>query len=214
MGSVGSDRCWRTLCRFPNISVHCGRAGNLWSLGHAPVVGPAYSLPARYLNQPEHMNTALDSLAIYLVRVAPALGLGAMMLFLARREPRLRIVLYLALFILLRDAMTPLGLWSFGTQGFFWMRLDSNWRFLVVFGVACLGLSLGVYYLDRENQSLFQWTRGRVSLGALWGIAGAMVVVAPLVVAYQYTAIELRGGRVPIQNIPAILICALLGNLF
>jgi membrane protease YdiL (CAAX protease family) len=160
------------------------------------------------------MHTTLDTLVIYLVRVAPALSLGAMMLFLARREAPLRIVLYLALFILLRDAMTPLGLWSFGTQGFFWMRVHSDSTFLVIFGFACLGLSLGVYYLDGENRPLFQWTRGRVSLGALWGITGALVVVAPLVVVYQYTAIESRGGQVPVQSIPAILVFALLGNLF
>src|SRR6266849_11181439 len=73
-----------------------------------------------------HMITTLDTLAIYFVRVAPGLCLGAMMLFLVRRDSQLRIILYLALFILLRDALTPLGLWSFGTQGFFWMRLHND----------------------------------------------------------------------------------------
>jgi uncharacterized protein len=160
------------------------------------------------------MSPTLETIAIYLGRVAPGLVLGALMLFLARREGRLRIVLYVALFILLRDAMTPLGLWFFGTQGFFWIRLHSDPGFLLVFGVACLGLSLGVYYLDRENQSLFQWTRGKVPPGLLWGIGGAVVVVAPFVAVYQYTDIETRGGPVPFQNIPAILIFSLLGNLF
>jgi hypothetical protein len=59
------------------------------------------------------MNTTLDTIVIYLTRIGPGLILGALMLFLARREARVRIVLYLALFILLRDAMTPLRLWSF-----------------------------------------------------------------------------------------------------
>src|SRR6516165_3835461 len=133
------------------------------------------------------MNTTLDLFVTYLFRVAPGLVLGALMLFLTRREPRLRIVIYLALFILLRDTMTPLGLWSFGTEGFLWIRLHSDPIFLVFFGVACLGVSLSLYYLDRENQSLFRWTRGRVSLGFLWGIGGAVVVVAPLLAVYQYT---------------------------
>src|SRR5438067_10467957 len=135
-----------------------------------------------------------------------------MMLFLARRAPRVRIALYLALFVLLRDAMTPLGLWSFGAQGFFWIRVHRDPGFLVFFGIACLGLSLGLFYLDRDNKSLVQWTQGRVSIGLLWGVAGAVVVVAPLFAVYQYTAIESRGGHVPFQNVPAILVFALLGN--
>jgi len=159
------------------------------------------------------MHPTLETLAIYLARVGPGLIAGAMMLFLARREPRLRIVLYLAIFILLRDAMTPLGLWSFGTQGFFWIRLHTDPWFLVLFGLACLGLSLGVYYLDRDNQSIFQWTRGKVPSGLLWGLGGVVVVVAPFVAVYQHTAIESRGGPVPLQSIPAILVFAMLGNL-
>lgn len=159
------------------------------------------------------MHPTLETLAVYLARVGPGLVLGAMMLFLLRREPRLRIVLYLAIFILLRDAMTPLGLWSFGRQGYFWIRLYPDPWFLVLFGLACLGMSLGVYFLDRENQSLFQWTRGKLPSGLLWGVGGAIVVVAPFVVAYQHTAIESRGSPVPLQNIPAILVFAMLGNL-
>jgi membrane protease YdiL (CAAX protease family) len=159
------------------------------------------------------MDSTLETIAAYFIRVAPGLLLGALMLFLARREPRLRVVIYLALFVLLRDAMTPLGLWSFGPEGFFWIRLSSDPGFLVLFGVASLGLVLAVYFLDRENRSLVRWTRGNVPLGLLGGVAGAVLVVAPLVVLYQYTAIESRGGEVPTRNIPALLVFALLGNL-
>jgi membrane protease YdiL (CAAX protease family) len=159
------------------------------------------------------MSTTLDTFMIYLVRVAPGLILGGMMLIMARREARARIVLYLALFILLRDAMTPLGLWFFGTQGFFWIRLHGDPAFLILFGVGCLGLSLGVYHLDRPNQPLLRWTRRPAPIGLLWGLAGAVVVVAPFVAIYQHTPIQSRGGEVPFQSVPAILVFALLGNL-
>jgi uncharacterized protein len=159
------------------------------------------------------MNPPLETIATYLLRVAPGLILGAMMLFLARREARLRIVIYLAMFILLRDAMTPLGLWSFGTDGFFWIRLHSDPWFLVLFGVGCLGLSLSMYFLDRANRSLFHWTRGPLPIGLLYGIVGAAVVMAPFVVIYRYTPIDSRGGPAPIGNIAAILTFAILGNL-
>jgi membrane protease YdiL (CAAX protease family) len=159
------------------------------------------------------MNPTLDTIATFFVRLAPGLVLGALMLLLARREPRLRIVIYLALFVLVRDAMTPLGLWSFGPEGFFWIRLPRDPGFLIVFGVASLGLTIGVSCLDRANRSLLRWTQGNLSLGLLRGIAGAAVVVAPLVVIYQDTPLEARGGQVPLQNVPAILVFALLGNL-
>jgi membrane protease YdiL (CAAX protease family) len=159
------------------------------------------------------MSPILDTLTAYFARVLPGLALGAAMLVLARRDPRLRIVLYLALFVLLRDAMTPLGLWSFGTQGFFWIRLSSDPVFLVVFGAASLGISLGVYYLDRGNRPLVRWTRGTVSARLLWGVGGAAVVVSPLVAVYQFTPLESRGGPVPTSILPAILVFAVLGNL-
>jgi membrane protease YdiL (CAAX protease family) len=159
------------------------------------------------------MNPTLETFASYFARVAPGLLLGALMLLLARHQPRLRIVIYLALFVLLRDAMTPLGLWSFGTEGFFWIRLARDPVFLVVFGLACAAISVGLYYLDRENRPLFKWTRGSVPVGLAWGLAGALVVVAPLVVVYRFTDINSRGGPVPVELLPALLLFALLGNL-
>jgi membrane protease YdiL (CAAX protease family) len=159
------------------------------------------------------VNPTLELLVTYYARVAPGLVLGALMLFLARHEARLRIVVYLALFILLRDAMTPLGLWSFGDQGLFWIRLPGDPAFMVVFGLSCLGLVLALYGLDRENQTLIRWTRGNLAAGLLWGIGGMVVVAAPMVIAYQYTAIESRGGQVPVEIVPALLVFALLGNL-
>jgi uncharacterized protein len=160
------------------------------------------------------MTPTLETLTTYLTRVGPGLILGALMLFLARRDARLRIVIYLALFVLLRDAMTPLGLWSFGTEGFFWIRLSNDPWFLVVFGLSCLGMSLGLYFCDRENQALIKWTRGKVAAGLLWGSVGVVVAVAPLAVIYHFTPIDVRGGVVPFRNIPAILVFAMLGNLF
>jgi hypothetical protein len=131
------------------------------------------------------MNATLETMTVYSARVAPGL----------------------------REAMTPLGLWSFGRDGFFWIRLDRDPCFLVVFGAACLAISLGLYFLDRENRDLLQWTRGNIPLGLIWGIGGAAVVVAPFAAIYQYTPIDLRGGIVPAKLLPAILAFALLGNL-
>jgi membrane protease YdiL (CAAX protease family) len=76
-----------------------------------------------------------------------------------------------------------------------------------------LAITVALYTLDRENRSLFAWTRGSILAGLLWGIGGALVVVAPCIIAYQFVPIELRGGAVSASLLPAILVFALLGNL-
>lgn len=155
----------------------------------------------------------MDLVLAYLLRIAPGLALGFVLLILTRQQPRLRIIFYLALFILLRDAMTPLRLWSFGSEGFFWLRLRPDPTFLVLFGVSCGVMTVAVYFLDRANQSLFQWTRGPLIPGLLLGLAGALVVVAPMAVLYRFTPIEDRGGSVATSLLPGLIAFAVLGNL-
>jgi CAAX protease family protein len=159
------------------------------------------------------MDATFQAFEQYLARVAPGLVLAALVFALVRRERLLRLVLYVALFIFLRDAMTPLGLWSFGSEGGFWIRLTAPPLFLILFAVACLAISIALFTLDRENRQLFAWRRGRVLPGLIWGIGGALIVTAPCAIAYRFVPIELRGGPVPSSTLPAILVFALLGNL-
>ncbi len=159
------------------------------------------------------MHNILDSVAPYLSRVAPGLVLGSVLLVLARRARRARIVIYLALFVLLRDAMTPLGLWSLGTQGFFWLRLAEDPIFLVAFGLGSLGIVLALTFLDRPNQRHLRWIRQRPVEGGVVGILGSGVVALPLVMIYRSVPIAMRGGSVPVWILPALLVFTLLGNL-
>jgi len=159
------------------------------------------------------MGEVIGIIGSYLIRIAPGLVLGGAVLYFMKGKPHARIVLYVALFILLRDAMTPLGLWSFGREGFFWIRLHPNPLFLIVFGVSCGFISLLLYVLDRYNRDLVQWTRGNVLPGFAAGSAGAAVVTLPLIIIYHYVSIESRGGAVPPVSILPVLIFALLGNL-
>jgi membrane protease YdiL (CAAX protease family) len=157
------------------------------------------------------VNPTLDTLSVYLARVAPGLVLGAAILYLA--PARLRIIVYLMMFVLLRDAMTPLGLWSFGTDGGFWIRLSPDPWIQLLFGVSCLGMALGLYYGDQENRPLVRWWRGRGPLGVLTALAGTVLVAAPLAALSRFVPIETRGGPVPSHLFPTILVFALLGNL-
>ncbi|MFO7917345.1 MAG: CPBP family intramembrane glutamic endopeptidase [Anaerolineae bacterium] len=159
------------------------------------------------------MQRVLDSLIPYLSLVTPGLVLGAVMLYVVRNEHRLRITVYVALFVLLRDAMTPLGLWSLGTEGFFWIRLSENPGFLVAFGLGSLGLVLVLVRFDRENRPSLIWIRERSIEGWWVGGLGAAIVVLPLALIYRSTPQAARGGAVPTGILPALLIFALFGNL-
>ena len=160
------------------------------------------------------MNEIISTLTVYFSRVAPGVALGAALVLFTRKEPRLRIPIYLALFVLLRDAMTPLGLWAFGTQAGFWIRMRGDAVFLAVTAIFSLAISVGMYWADRENRPLFQWIRGPALRGVSVGVAGAALVVAPLALIYRQVPITERGGPVPTVLLPALFAATILGNLF
>ena len=157
----------------------------------------------------------LNTLATYLLRILPGLALVALFLLLIRPQKELRVVLYILAFVLMRDAMTPLGLWSLGaTRGFLWIRLRTDPLFLIIFGVLSLGLVAALYLADRDNREHLVWLRGNRTRGALIGITGSLVVVAPFLLGYSQVEMGARGGPVSRSLLLPILIFALLGNLF
>lgn len=157
----------------------------------------------------------LSTLWIYLLRILPGLTLVALFLLLIRPKKELRVVLYILAFVLMRDAMTPLGLWSLGaSRGFLWVRLSNDPLFLIIFGVLSLGLVAGLYLADRDNREHLVWLRGNSIWGVLLGMIGSFVVIAPFLLGYARIEIGARGGPVARSLLLPILIFALLANLF
>ncbi|TVR66181.1 MAG: CPBP family intramembrane metalloprotease [Spirochaetaceae bacterium] len=159
------------------------------------------------------MTTTINTFLVYLIRVLPGLTVLTMT-FLAVRPSRIvRVGLYLLAFVLLRDAMTPLGLWRFGAyRGIFWIRLSDDPWFLVIFGMAALVISLAILTLDRGNRGVVHLFSRGTAAGVAAGVTGALLVVAPLWWLYRTIPVHLRGGGVTQHLIPAILVFALLGN--
>lgn len=149
----------------------------------------------------------------FFTRIWPGLVvLGASFVFL-KPSKDLRVLLYLLAFVLFRDVMTPLGLWDFGSNsGVFWIRLSDDLWFLTLFGLSALGLTLAAYFMDKDNQSRWEWGSDSPILGGVFGICGAFVVVAPLFLAYSVQPMSIRGGAVAGELVFPILVFALLGN--
>ncbi|MGI5268348.1 CPBP family glutamic-type intramembrane protease [Nonomuraea sp. CA-218870] len=152
----------------------------------------------------------LPDLLAYTVRVLPGLLLiGAC--FALAREPLLRIVALVLGFVLIRDAMTPLGFWRVGTAGPVpWLRFTDAPGILLVFGAATLALTATVLRLDDDLRALVRWGR---PVTAIPGLAGGALIAAPVLLLSLSTPVAERGGPVAASLLPALLFFALAGNL-
>ncbi|MEV1295062.1 CPBP family intramembrane glutamic endopeptidase [Pseudonocardia sp. NPDC049635] len=151
----------------------------------------------------------------YPVRLLPGLiVLGALFVALGRAAPLLRIVVLVLGFVLVRDAMTPLGLWSLGSTpaGTTWLRFPADPVVLVVLGLVGAAGAVAVAYGPRDLRGLVVW--GRLGPRAVLTALGAAAVVwGPLVALSRAVPVEQRGGAVALALLPAIAVLAFGGNL-
>lgn len=151
----------------------------------------------------------------YFLRLIPGLILIiAMILVFRRRNDFFLISLFIALFLFTRDTMTPEGLWSFGKEGFFWMRFNGDILTLVMLASSSAVFVVLMYRFAPELCGYIEWFKGNKLLGILLGLGCAFLVVAPVYALYLFTDIGTRGGPVLSIRLPFIFIVAILGNLY
>lgn len=152
----------------------------------------------------------------YALRLLPGVLLLTGTYLLARRvpEPLLRIVVLILGFILVRDAMTPLGFWRIGTTdgGLPWLRFTDDSRLLVVFGAGTLVLTLVVLSRARDLRAMVRWGRFSPATVGL-GIVGGGLAAAPVLLLFTLVPVAERGGAVSLGLLPALLWFTLAGNL-
>ncbi|HEX4202555.1 MAG TPA: CPBP family intramembrane glutamic endopeptidase [Chthoniobacterales bacterium] len=154
-------------------------------------------------------------IASYSERILPGCLLaGLILLLLPRRFLEFRICIYIGLFILLRDVMTPLGVWRFGTTGFFWIRVF-NEPLSLIFMALCMVVLIPVMNLiDPDLKALIVWKKAAWLPLILAGAIGALAVAAPSFLLSFGIPIGQRGGPVTSQLLGSLLIFAMLGNLY
>ena len=151
----------------------------------------------------------------YVLRIMPGALLGMICLaVLGRKAAGLRIVLYIMLFILIRDAMTPLELWKFEAAEVFWIRFTAPGSFLVFMGMMSAGavILMGIY--DPEVRGFSPWFIGSKGVAAAEGLLGALLAAGPLLFLYTFVPLGTRGGAVEGALLPGIFAAALLGNFY
>lgn len=161
------------------------------------------------------MMETLISMTSYISMVIPGLILILLFFIFIKPESGLRIIIYIFSFVLLRDAMTPAGLWTLGkTENILWIRLSHDPIFLVLFGTFSLIIIAVLYLLDKENRKYLIWFADNKLFGILYGFTGALFIVLPFILLYKNIDINHRGGTVSTSLLVPVLIFAILGNFF
>ncbi|WP_070000972.1 CPBP family glutamic-type intramembrane protease [Cellulosilyticum sp. I15G10I2] len=159
------------------------------------------------------MNT-LQMLISYFLRIFPGIGLIMLVFVLIKPNVYFRTVIYIFAFILVRDAMTPLGLWTLGKEkGIIWLRMSSDPIFLIIFAGISLIAVFALHKLDKENGKYLMWFRDKKFTGLIYGILGCIVVVTPFLILYSGIDINNRGGSVNISILLPLLLFSMFGNL-
>lgn len=157
----------------------------------------------------------MTELIDYTLRVLPGTVLVAMAFVAARpvRDPMFRILLLILGFVLIRDAMTPAGFWTFGvTDSVPWLRFTDRAELLVALGATTLAFVGVLLRWVPDLRELVVWGRLRPATVGL-GIGGGVAVAAPVLAFAQLIEVDDRGGAVAVSLLPALLFLALAGNL-
>ncbi|MEW6776481.1 MAG: CPBP family intramembrane glutamic endopeptidase [Bdellovibrionota bacterium] len=161
------------------------------------------------------MNVSL--LVEYNERITPGFLLFALVLWvLPRDRTELRIVLYILLFILVRDAMTPLGLWRIERAGkaLVWLRFVEDPGLLLLLGASCVGLVFGTLAVEKDFKKYVLWRKGPWLQVIAFGFLTGAAVGLPGWILGRDTPLFLKGGAVPAGLLPVIFIFTILGNFY
>lgn len=162
------------------------------------------------------MTTEFLALMEYGLRILPGLTLlvALLLVFRGRRTAALDTFVLLLGFVLVRDAMTPAGFWTFGvTDGVVpWLRFVDDPLVLLVLGSSSLAVTGLLVWTLSDLREYLEW--GHLDWQTvLFGLAGAVIIVAPLVAVYQFVPVGERGGSVARSMLPTILWMSMTGNL-
>ena len=187
-----------------------------------PAVSARYT--ARVFGDP-----SLDSLAAYLIDVAPGLLLVVAALALVPgRMVAARVLVAILGVVLLRDAMVGHGLFTFGAAGersVLWLRFTSDPIQLISLSVLALAAVAGLVAAFRQRSRGMRWTADRAWLSGPVGLLGAAVIVLPVAVLYGSVPalsaglglgdvpLDARGGAVAAGVLVPLLVFAFCAGL-
>jgi uncharacterized protein len=148
----------------------------------------------------------------FALRLLPGIAvIGGLLIILPRKFIEWRIVLYILLFVLFRDTMTPMRLWEVGPGVV--IRLPNQPLLLLSLAVVSVVFVVAINLLEPELRRLLVWVRGGVGTAVGLGVMGALVIAAPVLLYHRMLQQQGSDAVVPAGVLLPLLLFALLGNL-
>jgi hypothetical protein len=152
----------------------------------------------------------LEALGAYLARVAvPFLVVAAFVTLVPRAARGVRLAGLILLFVFVRDAMTPVGLWTLSPT--LTIRFVEDPLALVLLAGGCVGMAVWACVAIDGLREVRVWTHGRVWVAVAGGVLGGLVIGGPAVVRGVVSA-EAAGPR-GVAVVGGILAVTMLGNV-
>lgn len=125
------------------------------------------------------ISEGLSVLLDYAAHLAPGLLLFGLWFALTPKSlPALRICVLLAAFVLMRDVMTPLGMWALGSDA--QIAFTANGFVLVVLGGLSIVLVRLLAVITPELWRLIRWSIGNRGVGLMVGLVVGCLIGVPL----------------------------------
>ncbi|MET0388622.1 MAG: CPBP family intramembrane glutamic endopeptidase [Polyangiales bacterium] len=148
----------------------------------------------------------------YVSRVAPGVLAAVVLLVCVPRElAGLRLAVHVGLFMVLRDGMTPVGLWRVASRGV-WLTHEPV--ALLALAAACGWLALGTFRLEPRLSQRITWLRGHVVRALSLGLVGGCVIAAPAMLLGWLTPSAAVGGGRSAFSLVALFVFSLVGNAY
>lgn len=151
----------------------------------------------------------------FTLRLLPGLLLViAVYSLLPRQMIEMRVMVLIFGFILMRDTMTPLGIWQFDSNdAVIWFRFIEDAFILLVIGIISLLISLIILYSEDSLRQKIKWIKKEQKLTSiLMGTLSSVIIALPFILPYINIPIAERGGEVKPSFLLPLLIFCLLGN--
>src|SRR5690625_1496402 len=129
----------------------------------------------------------MELLMDYSLRIMLGIFLIALIYFLLPKQfIVVKIFLLVFGFILMRDAMTPMGLWEFGIEEqMIWLRFIDDSFILLALAITSLVLTVGIVYFNRRMRKYLVWFGDNKIKSILAGLLGATIAIAPFFFMYM-----------------------------
>lgn len=156
----------------------------------------------------------MDMLLEFSLRIIPALLIIAVTyILIPKKSVMSKMFLLIFGFVVMRDAMTPMGFWQFGlSEGIVWLRFIDDGFILISLAITSLILTLAVIFFNKNMNKYLKWFGIHKMRSVAVGVFGAVIVTFPFLIMYMNTPIDDRGGTVAGSLLAPLLIFALFGN--